>query len=775
MHNKHLISTLATYDLDTLQFLNPEIIVNSVDDLIDPNIILEELSQPLANNTQLMCLQHVKNDTCGTLQPNIIGIIFDDGLFRVDLFINPLQLKAKTIQQTKYLPNAEKKLSTIHVFNLNGSGTDATEDRFNAQATSLVAFGDTRINMQSNYTNDEDFVIDELSLQKDNHGWEAEAGVFDTETRSSNFLPQQDILGFSVKTSTKTRTDLDITNGTPIFIFLNQRSRVEIFKDNRLIDATFYEAGNRQLDTSRFPDGAYQVSVRIREENGRERTEEYFFVRSFALPLVGEPQYFVQAGKINEVVQDSTLPDTSNSHLVHAGVAIRLKENLAMEAEIANTNNESMATAGLIHLAAGMQTQANIMVTTENDWGVSVRENLATKRFTLNLDLRYLKEGSSNTDPDQFDFVSNSFTQASAALTHELLGGRAFWRYRHIDQANSPKSATYSLTYRRPLYRQGHYHFDWELDLNKDSDDYLIGSRINFTYRKQNNIYRANSEYQIRKQNNETENGILGAVSWQNTKQNPNLGRLQTRVFHNKEESFSTTGLNISSESKYGYNNAELTNTNDSGENILGYALRSQFSLASNFKDLSIGGSRYNTSAIVINLAGEPKGEKFEVFVDRQSIGYAEIGKKTVFPLPPYQTYEVKLAPRSDSFVTYKETAKQVTLYPGNVSTLTWEIDRVLILIGQALYKDGTPVKYARIENAGAFSGTDERGWFQVEMNKVDSLLLKKSDGESCKLILGDYDSSEDIHVFNQLTCTPVIPLPEVFEVTPERTSAQLH
>ena len=775
LHNKHLISTLATYDLETLQFQNPAAVVELIEDLIDPQVILKALSEPLKNNTELLCLQHVKNDTCGTLEPNIIGIIFDDSRFRVDIFINSLQLKAKTIEQTKFLPLADKKLSTFHMFNLNGSGTDSTEDRFNAQATSLVAYGDGRLHMQSNYTNNEDFVIDELSLQKDNQGWEAEAGIFDTDTNSSNFLPQQDILGFRVKTSTNTRTDLDVTSGTPIFIFLSQRSRVEVFKDSRLIDAQFYDAGNRQLDTSRFPDGAYQISVRIREENGRERAEEYFFVRSFALPQDQEPHYFVEAGKINEVEQDSTLPDTSDNHLIHAGVSVRLKENLALNAELANTNNQSMAQIGFIHIAAGMQTQADVMVTTENDWGVSLRENLATKNYTLNLDLRYLREGDSNLNTDDFDFVSNSFTQASTALTHELLGGRAFWRYRHIDQGNLPKSETYSFTYRRPLYRQGHYQFDWDFDLNKDSDDYLIGARVNFTYRKQKHIFRVNPEYQVSKQNNEQEESLLGDASWQYTTQDPKYGRLQSRVFHDQEDSFSATGINIRSESKFGLNQIELSNTNDSGEDIFGYSLRSQFGIASNFKSLSIGGSHYNTSAIIVDLTGEPEGDKFEVFIDRQSVGYAEVGEKTVFPLPPYQTYEVNIAPRSESFVTYRDNIRQVTLYPGNVNTLSWKINRVLIFIGQAKNPDGTPVKNARIENGRAFSGTDERGWFQVEMNKVDSLQLKKPDGNKCKIELGEYDATEDIHVFNTLICMPVVTKSDEFKITPERSSAQLH
>ena len=419
--NKHLLSTLATYDFKTLQFADPQLIVDRIEDLIDPDGIVIAIDKPLATNTDLLCLTHIENDNCGSLEPNVVGIIFDESRFHVELFINPLQLQTKSIYSTKYLPPAEDRLSTIHVLNLNLSGTDETDDRFNAQASSMVAFGDARVNVQSNYTDNEDFVIDEFSVQKDNPGWEVEAGVFDTESRATNFFPEQDILGARVKTSTNTRTDLDITSGTSIFIFLSQRSRVEVFKDDRLIDARFYEAGNRQLDTIRFPDGAYQISVRIREENGRERREEYFFVRNASLPPIGEPQMYAEIGKINEVLQDSTLPETTENYLVHAGGSIRLKENIAVEAEIANSNDESMAQLGLVHLIAGLESQINIMTTTESDWGVSVRESWYTEKFAFNLDFRHIKEGDSSNDPDQFDFVAVDRTQIASSFTHNVI------------------------------------------------------------------------------------------------------------------------------------------------------------------------------------------------------------------------------------------------------------------------------------------------------------------------------------------------------------------
>jgi hypothetical protein len=773
LHNKFIISTLATYDIETLSLKNPEAVIEKIKDLLDPSDILKSLSQTLKTNSDKICLQHIQSDNCGDLEPNIVGIIFDESRFRIDLFINPLQLKTKTVYQSKYLPKPEEKLSTLHALNFNLSGTDEITDSYNIQTNSIIAFGETRLAAQSNYTNEEDFVIDSISIISDQPGWEAEAGVFDSETRSSNFLPTQNIIGLRARSSTNTRTDLDVTEGTQIFIFLNQRSRVEVFKDNRLIDARFYDAGNRQLDTSRFPNGAYRISVRVRDDNNSERTEEYFYVRNSLLPPLDEPQYFFEAGSVAEIGQDSILPESSNNFVIHTGGMLRIKESLAIEAEIASTDQESMAQVGVVHVAAGVQSQVNIMTTTESDWGVSMRENWSTENFSLNLDLRFIHEGNENDDADSLDFVADDFTQASASFTHSLLGGRMLWRYGHTDRGSSNKSETYSMNYNRSIYRKNKLNVDWSFDASKDSDDYLIGTKLNFNLRKNNDSYRISTGYESRKANNIKDNDVTGSASWQHNARSPSYGQLQSRLFHINETTTSTTGINVTSESRFGYNQIEVDNTREDSRNTLGYAVRSEFNLASDFQSLSLGGSGYNSSAVIIDLIGQPEGSKFEVFVDRQSAGFAKVGAKTIIPLSPYETYDIRLASRTESFVTFDESVKQVTLYPGNVNTLTYDVERVMILIGQVLRPDGSPFDNARIENVGSFAGTNERGWFQIETGKVDMLTFNKSSGEKCTVKLNDYNDSEDIHVFNQLICTAT---DEALEYSPiqERTSAQL-
>lgn len=749
-----LISTDATYDFESLTFHNAEEVISQIDDLIDSEYILKHIKNTLPINSEKLCLSSSSDINCGKLEPNIVGIILDEGLFRVDLFISQQYLETQYIASSKYLPSAERKFSTIHNLSLNLSGTDEIEDRFNIQTNNIVSFGETRALAQSNYTDEEDFVIDELSLQHDYQDWEAEAGVFESETRSANFFSQVDITGISAKTSLKTRTDIKTNNATNIFIFLNIRSRVEVFRDNRLIDARFYDAGNRQLDTSQFPDGAYQISVRIREENGSERTEEYFFVRNHLLPPMNEPIIYAEVGKINKLEQDNVLPETTSSTLIHVGGAKRITENIAIEGELLSANNQQMLQTGIVHIGSGLQSQLNVMATTEDDWGISIRENYSTQLFSAGLDYRHIHQGDKNiADINEFDIVTRDTTQASASIAHELFGGRAFWRYRHLDLGNSKKSETYSVNFRKQLLRKKNYQFDWEIGASKDTDDYLINAKLIFSYRKKNNIYRISTSAQNAEFNDSRESDLLTNARWQHNRRDSKFGRLQSQLFYLKESNFDTTGVNLSSESRYGFNEIEVNKTKNSGSDTVGYSMRSQLSIASDFKNASIGGAQRNNSAVIVNLNGQPNNAKFEVFVNRQSIGFANVGKSTIVTLPPYETYDIRLESRSDSFLTFDETPRNITLYPGNVSTMNWDVSRVLVFIGKIIDAKGNPVINSRISNVSQFAGTDDRGWFQIETGSTDSLELQRPDGSTCKIELGEYDVNEDVHIFDELIC----------------------
>jgi len=132
----------------------------------------------------------------------------------------------------------------------------------------------------------------------------------------------------------------------------------------------------------------------------------------------------------------------------------------------------------------------------------------------------------------------------------------------------------------------------------------------------------------------------------------------------------------------------------------------------------------------------------------------ASKNRKQPVLLPPYRSYDVTLRSKGDSLVRYDAKPQTVTLYPGNVTHLQWDVNPVFVVIGQAVYADGRAVENTRITNLEEFSGTDENGWFQVELSEMKTLELAPAEGPTCKIKLPEQPDYEEVIALDQLVCT---------------------
>ena len=74
--------------------------------------------------------------------------------------------------------------------------------------------------------------------------------------------------GAAWETLTDTLKDGGNVFGSRLEVYLPVPSKVNVYRDERLIGTGFYPAGKQELDTSSFPDGAYTVQLEIIGQNG---------------------------------------------------------------------------------------------------------------------------------------------------------------------------------------------------------------------------------------------------------------------------------------------------------------------------------------------------------------------------------------------------------------------------------------------------------------------------------------------------------------------------
>ena len=160
-------------------------------------------------------------------------------------------------------------------------------------------------------------------------------------------------MGARIFGSTSTRADLEFSQATEIFLFLNSRSRVEVFRDERLIDGGFYEAGNQQLNTARLPSGSYPITVCSTGIAGDTNEEQFFFVKTAILPPADQPLHYLEFGILESDASDSVLPELSNSQFLRASTTHRLQNNLGASLEFIHSRDTNLLQGSTSYFGSG--------------------------------------------------------------------------------------------------------------------------------------------------------------------------------------------------------------------------------------------------------------------------------------------------------------------------------------------------------------------------------------------------------------------------------------
>jgi hypothetical protein len=149
---------------------------------------------------------------------------------------------------------------------------------------------------------------------------------------------------------------------------------------------------------------------------------------------------------------------------------------------------------------------------------------------------------------------------------------------------------------------------------------------------------------------------------------------------------------------------------------------------------IGVTGRDINDSAVMVTVRGSDPGQRFDVLVDEVARGTVADGGHLVLFVEPYRQYAVRLRPLGEQIASFDTGSRFLTVYPGNVSRLDWNITSLFILFGRALAEDGRPVANADIVGPHGIGRTDGDGYFQVEADGGDVLRLSQAAGQDCML-----------------------------------------
>ena len=744
-----LATTMARFDFEAVELLAPREVVDAIPRLLEPDTVLAALSVPLAHNADRIC-RYRGEQGCGVLAPAVAGVIFDENRFRIDLFVAAGLIEARALFQSRFLPEATADFSTLHMVSMSLSGGAALDNTgYSLGSTSLFAWRANRVHSAYDFS-DDGFAMSELSWQRDRPGWQYEAGKFRSYSRGFGFIPEKTVIGGRVGGSLDTRADLDSADATPIFLFLNHAARVDIRRDDQLLDSRFYEAGNQQLDTTGLPDGAYDIRVIVSDSNGQQREQTYFFVRTARLPPLDQPLYFAEAGRLT-ANRSTGLPGPDDGNWLRLGTARRLQQNFGGEVELVHAAGTTLFQGGVFMLGPGWQFEAGVLGSTRGDTGALLRGAYRSGETTLGVDLRSIQSAAPDPGSSGFDVLPESYSQGNLTLSRPLFRGRLFVRAQFDQRGTGGKVTVLGTTYTRGLMRRPGFMLD--LDVDATRDEYETVLRVGVQGRWRRDRYTAVVRPQLAGSFGKQGGGsaLLIDASASRDARNTALGDVSSSIFAATEIDSRTVGAGVTLSSDLGSADVDVQHGSGEAGQGVGYAANARFNLVSD-EGPAWGGRRSHRSAVIVDLGGDT-ATQFDVIVDDRAVATASSSRRNVVGLRPYDTYEIRIAPRGERFVEFDQRPQQVTLYPGNVEALKFSAQVVTVVVGQLVDDAGAPVANARFEGLSGYAGTDDNGWFQIEIATAAPFVVRRASAPTCRVELPPLDTGQDLVILDRLVC----------------------
>lgn len=725
----------ASYDIDSLRFDDPAALVAAIEDLREPASVLEALSGDLDTHAGLLCGR--RRDDCGRLEPEVAGVIFDASRFRADLFVASDQLETRGPDIDRFLPGSDARFSALQNLSANYSGaSDGGRDAWNVISVTSASWAETHLQMESTWNDVDAFTLDAVSVRREFRGRMSQAGVFRTNGQSLGFVRDRDLLGVRFGSSLQTRLDRAFADGSPLAVFLPERARVEIFQDGRLLASGAYEAGNRILDTSSLPEGAYEVELRIREIGGTERVERRFFVKTTRIPPMDQPLWSVELGRVVDRNADGALPGDADAWFGRASFSRRVTDQLGLNATAVTNGEDGILEAGIFRIDRFAEVQASAFVGTEREHGAAGFARLFAGRVNLVLDWRVVRADDTFT-PEAL--VSGDLDQVGLNFSTLFAGGRLGLVARYDARGGAASTASQGLTWERFVSRGSNSFLRYFVDVSRQEDDWVALTGIQFDMRGARTNARLEPSLRLdREADGRDDLGLQNRarLAWEDARARRRTTRLgMTGISGPRENRIGADGLH---EGRFGVVDGQIDRDFEQDDRTTWTAMLNT-SLLTDGDSLSLGGRDRTRAAALIAIDGNVPDARFEVLVDGFPQGIARAGTTTPVHLQPWRSYTVRLRPIGEALLSWDNREHDITLYPGNVVRLEWQVAEVIVLLGRIVDADGAAVEGARLDGAVGLAVSEPGGYFQAEVERPEpgeriELVARRSDARDCRI-----------------------------------------
>lgn len=729
-----------------VMFEDPAAVAKLVPEVARLPELVRALSGPLASNVSLLCGAS-RNEGCGALQPAEAGVIVDEERFRVDVFVNPQLLAMPDPAAAAYLGRPGPEPALISLFGGTLSGSSRGDRSWHLQNRTIASAGTLRLRSDASLSSGSGLTVDNLSAEKDLGDWRYVGGIF--WAPGSELVGRRRMAGVGAATQLDTRRDKAVLTGTPVMLYLQQPARVELLVDDRLVTSRIYPAGNRLIDTENLPDGSYDIVLRIQEDGRPVRTERHFFSKGAQIAPQGRPLFAAFAGILPPSGPGLSLDGKDFFYQLSA--AYRIAPRLGVDATILGTGQKAMLEGAAVWQTRIAQVRVSALMSTSLDYGASLRaSSVGQGPMAFSFDLRTIKsrdgrplipvtssKGTFSEDPESGFGDRGSYTQGIGILSYRL--GEANVRLTGLYRRSGSEKPAYSVgaSVDMPVVRTGRWNLVLQADVRKSEREVASFLGVRFLLNR-----------------GEVALSGTGGISHQSRRPGGNdrlVGEAQLAWYRKlSDQSQLSTDAAIGRDTDGSYArasayarmpalNARADILRQFGDRATTqYAATVDGGLVVSGHGIDISGREMSDSAVTVSVDGGEPGQRFEVLVDEVTRGTVTSGERTVLFLQPYRAYDIRLRPGDAQIASLDTSAKQITLYPGSVAALRWDVTPLFVLFGRAVDAGRQPVAHAEIKGRFGVGQSDGDGYFQIETVRGDVLRFAGGAGPGCEVEVKD-------------------------------------
>ena len=730
----------------SIRFVNPRGVLGLLPSLESPDLVLDALSgHELPANSDLRCSLGTDPETCGRMAPSVFSVIFDPDRFRVDIFLNPRFVSVQSRVEQQYLPTADGGPSLINSTGAVLSGQFGERKQYASVFDQLIlAEGDKRLRADAGYTTGLGFDAERVQVEWDRPGWRYSAGAM--WSPGSELEGRRKFVGGGVESQIDTRLDKDTITGSPVVFYLEQRARVDILRDGRLLSSAIYEAGNQQIDSSNLPDGSYDITLHIEEPGRAPRDERRFFTKSRQIPSLGRTDFFLFSGLL---IDDSRVgrAERADGAYFHGGLAVRASRSWAFAGRVELAGRVVSSELSATYLTSFAQVRAAAVADSEGTVGGTLQlASAGTSRLNFNFDLRRVVQEGSRSSPDApptgepyldgFAHVRGSYAQMGGLVSYKLANLRFLGTGFYREEAGQDPQYSIGPALEWDVLRRGRVTLTVRGDMTVTEQGNAGFAGMSLRLLGPRSTYSALAGARASSiEGDDRGDGAVAAMSgsWSSTVAGGDLS-LGAGLEHQPRRENAVLSGDLRHPG--GSLSLDVAHSDVSGSDTNQYSIGFQTTLAVGAGQLQVVGKTTSESLLVAHVDGANTEDTFEVLVNEQPAGTLAGTRALTLALPGYRSYSVRIRPTGERLLAYDSAARAVALYPGTVARVAWKAAPITIKVGRLVNADGSPVRGAVLTARGAWAETDDQGLFQIEAPDNIELTVALPDGTSFASIL---------------------------------------